>query len=158
MLSELIEYRYKGHSHIAAQVYFEMQRAGELDEVVENLNFREWVESLQEAAFCEDERGPWLFVSTRPWLDGAIFGIWVRPDKRRSKDMVYMASEAYTRALQKYKLLIGYTKRPLQKMHQKMGYRLQGKIPGLWNGEDVQIWTLRREDFVDWRVKLWGIK
>ncbi len=93
-----------------------------------------------------DEKGIWFAGWTRPLWDGAECGLWVRPDKRRSRAEWKAVQAAYGLFLDTYPALIGFTKQAeLHSVHLKLGYRYAGSIKGMMDGGDIWAYELTRE-------------
>jgi hypothetical protein len=89
--------------------------------------------------------GPWLWAVFEPVFSGAFVSLWVRPEKRGSKQAARVTFELLTDALDACPLLLNITKQAaLLPDHEKLGYRLVGQLPGLWGGADVWLLALDR--------------
>jgi hypothetical protein len=95
-----------------------------------------------------DEKGIFFACWLEPLLSGAFFGMWIREDKRQASTSLKLAIEAYGEAFKVYTVLMGLCKQDhLKDVHLKLGYTLQCTIPGLWNGEDVAVYSMTREQW-----------
>lgn len=94
--------------------------------------------------------GPWLWALFEPCFSGAFVALWIKPEKRGTKQSVRFTFELLEAALTTCPLLLGITRqKALVAEHQKMGYQLIGLLPGLWEGHDVWLLTLDREGLQD---------
>lgn len=140
------------HGLLLAGVWGHLLANGELKQTVaENARslpgFFRMLEPPTVALFVTDEQGAWVLAWCEPCFNGAFFSLWVRPDKR-SKDALPTVYELYEMALGRWPVLMGVTKQArLLSSHEKMGYKLLGQIPGLFDGEDAFLLVLTKEDF-----------
>jgi hypothetical protein len=88
--------------------------------------------------------GPWLWANFEPCFSGAFAGLWIKPEKRGTKQAARFTFELLEAALSTCPLLLNVTKqRNLVAEHEKLGYRLVGVLPKLW--EDQDVWLLALE-------------
>ena len=83
----------------------------------------------------------------------ALFGLWVRPDKRirkanwRQKIRTWQGIQmAYDLAFDFYPRLIGLTRQTgLHKVHLRLGYEYAGRLPAMCDGETLYSYSLSRD-------------
>lgn len=98
--------------------------------------------------FKTDDNGIWFWASYAPMLSGAQFDMWIRKDKRHTKACVEAMGEALERGFQHWPVLIGLTTQEnLLDAHKRMGYSVVGKVPSLWEGQDVWVMHVTKESF-----------
>lgn len=95
-----------------------------------------------------EREGAWMWAHFEPCYDGGFLSMWVRGEKRRTKQAIALAWEVYERFFEQFPVLLGITHQPdLLDEHKHMGYEILGRVPGLKNGQDVWIMVLTRADF-----------
>jgi hypothetical protein len=95
-----------------------------------------------------EREGAWMWAHFEPCYDGGFLSMWVRGEKRRTKQAIATAFEVYERFFEQFPVLLGITHQPdLLDEHKHMGYTILGKVPGLKNGKDVWIMTLTKAEF-----------
>lgn len=93
--------------------------------------------------------GAWMWTLMEPCYDGGFFSMWIRPEKRRTKQAFALAWECYERFFDEFPVLLGVThQEDLLEEHQRLGYTLLGKVRNLKQGQDVWIMTIHKEDFL----------
>ena len=100
--------------------------------------------------FEADEQGIWFAASTTPFYDGAMFDVWIRPDKRHRPVALKAISLAYDLALERYPNLFGFTaQRELHAIHLKLGYTYGGIFKKNMDGSDQYIYQLTRDGWAN---------
>ena len=95
-----------------------------------------------------DEKGIWFAFWVEPCMSGAYAGVWIREDKRHAPSSFKLLSKAYDEAFKVYTVIIGMSKQfDHRELHAKLGYTHACTIPGLWNGDEVDIHYLTREQW-----------
>ena len=99
--------------------------------------------------FEVDDHGIWIAAWAERFMAGAMFGLWIRKDKRGKPSTLKKLLEIYDLTFQQgVCAIMGVTRQPtLLPAHRKLGYNIGGKIPGLWDGHDAWFVVLTREDF-----------
>ena len=96
-------------------------------------------------AYASDESGVFFACWVEPIMSGSFFGAWVREDKRHTVTALKLLTYAYDEAFKTSTVLIGLCKQEhLQDLHRKLGYKRACVVPGLWNGEDVDVYVMTR--------------
>ena len=111
-------------------------------------NFLGMFRSRATLGYSADEKGIWFAFWVEPCISGAFAGAWIRKDKRTSLAAVRAFREGINEAFKVFTVLIGLCKQEeLRSMHQRLGYKQMGTVPGLWYGEDVDVWVLTQDDW-----------
>ena len=77
----------------------------------------------------------------------AFAGLWVRKSFR-GKAGLALTLKLYQVVFQLMNVLFGITREDKLKVHEKLGYKIFGKFPGLWEGkEEAWLVTLTKDDF-----------
>lgn len=102
--------------------------------------------------------GPWLWANFEPCFSGAFVALWIKPEKRGTKQAVRFTFDLLGGALEQCPLLLNVTKQEeLLEEHEKMGYKLVGKLTGLWEGKDVWLLSLDQEGLLRAKEKFAGL-
>lgn len=146
--NKLIEYRSDvAFDAIMLQWYKELVMSGAIKDL---FNFRAralsgFYASLQPPVhlLCRiDDNGLWYAAMVTPIFAGAEFDMWIRPDKRASKEWLESMFEALEFGFDRYGTLIGLTAHEdLLDAHKRLGYTIVGKVPNLWDGER-DLWVM----------------
>jgi hypothetical protein len=100
--------------------------------------------------FEADDKGIWFAASTTPFYDGAMFDVWIRPDKRHTPSALKALSLAFELALGRYSNLFGMTQqRELHAIHLKLGYTYGGVLKENMDGKTQYIYQLTREGWAN---------
>lgn len=92
--------------------------------------------------------GIWLWCHLEPCFSGAFMALWIRPEKRGSKQSLNVVMDLYDAILLDFPVILGTThQEELVEEHLKAGYLLLGEIPNLWGGKKVWVLTMTRESF-----------
>jgi hypothetical protein len=138
--------------------YSELCRTGDLEKVFTKSahplsRFFECFASPREL-FFDTTKG---LITFAMWFEpvmtgGALVGLWIAPDRRHHPSTYKLLITLYSKAFEVYPLLMGITKQEeLLKPHLKLGYTCNGRLPGIWDGEDAWLLTLTKEDFTHGR-------
>lgn len=93
-----------------------------------------------------DKDGIFFACWLEPLLSGANFGVWVRENMRHAPTTLRLLTTAYNEAFKVFTVLLGLCKQPaLQDIHRKLGYKKAFTIPALWNGEDVDVYVITQD-------------
>jgi len=98
--------------------------------------------------YVADEKGIWYSWWVEPCISGAFAGLWIRKDKRTSISALRATREAINESFKVFTVLIGLCKQEhLRDIHLRLGYQRLGVVPGLWYGEDVEVYILTKDDW-----------
>lgn len=98
--------------------------------------------------FWCDDKGIYVAAWTAPCLGAVFFSLWIREDKRHSKQAYCCVCDAYDAVFHHWPTLMGLTKqKALLDEHVKMGYTIEGRIPQLWDGFDAWLVVLTKENY-----------
>lgn len=87
-----------------------------------------------------DDKGIWFLFSGKPIGQGVEVGLWVREDRRHSKDCLKMVQQAHQELFAVAKSAIAYVTNPEKvKAFEHYGYTPVGILHGLVNDQDVYI-------------------
>lgn len=96
--------------------------------------------------YARDDDGLWFTVWGVQLLSGTFLGLWVRRDRRRSREALRAVLDALAWYLEALPLVLGVTKQANHlREHRRLGYDVVGKIEGWFDGEDAWIVKLTRE-------------
>jgi hypothetical protein len=105
-----------------------------------------WAKNSVSIMIDVDDDGIRFAAWCAPYLSGAEFGTWARKSARGTKAHLRFMNAAYDKALSQYPVLIGLTKQEkLHKLHLKMGYKLVGIVPSLFDGSPVREYYMTQE-------------
>lgn len=95
-----------------------------------------------------DTKGIWFAFSAEPMLDGVQVGMWVREDRRHTKDVYDMAVKAHDELFTVRPLAITMSAEPeKQELFQRFGYKYCGAFPKAFNGRDVKFFALTKDEY-----------
>ena len=143
-----------------ASWYITLQESGDLEKIfTEDMSLGEFFAFMRDEidlCFAMDaETGIHTAIWFKSFLSGAFVGVWVRSDKRQSKEAFNTILQAFENAFMKVNVIFVVTKqKELVDEHRKFGYTLIGEVPELWNGETAWLSALTKENFNGrWRSK-----
>lgn len=94
--------------------------------------------------------GAWLWTLLEPCYDGGFFSLWIKKEKRQSKQAFALILDAYHRYFEFFPVLMGVTyQKDILEEHQRLGYKILGKVTNLKKDKDIWIMTCHREDFLN---------
>lgn len=83
--------------------------------------------------YVKDEQGWWGVIWAKPFMGGASWGFWVRPDKRGTPETVQFVLQFHEQAFQRTPLLVfATTSEQLVAQSARMGYTDLGAVPSLF--------------------------
>ena len=95
-----------------------------------------------------DDKGISSAFWTESIMQGAFFGMWCRPDMRRTPQFQTALDLALTSMFTSIKVLIAITMQPkMLERYTHMGYRMIGTVPELFAGQETYILSLTGADF-----------
>lgn len=98
----------------------------------------------------EDEQGWWIVVTISPFMSGALWGLWIRQDKRASgaREGLRIIRDSLEIALESFPVVVNIARSDeVVAKTLKLGYTYLGVIPQLFDGEDCRVMFLTRESF-----------
>jgi len=101
--------------------------------------------------FAADSGGIWWAMWFEPLMGSVCAGVWVARERRGCRQAVRLALDAHERVLQKSPTVMGVTcQERLLRLYERMGYTVLGRVPGLWDGAEMDAWLvmLTRPAFV----------
>jgi|SRR5581483_3193661 len=99
-------------------------------------------------AIAVDDKGIWFAYWIDSMMSGAFFGLWVREDKRQAPSMLKCFREAINGSFLFASVLISITKQDhVCRQLEKLGFDYLGRVPALWDGENVDVYTLTKDDW-----------
>ena len=102
----------------------------------------------QHTLLAYDDEGIWWLMLCSPMMTGACVGLWIRPDKRHTKQALRATLTGYHYAFTQWPVLVGFTKQPeLLSAHERVGYVVLGEIPLLYGGETAYVVYLTEQRF-----------
>ena len=108
-------------------------------------NFQEPTVLLSES----DDKGFWFCLWAKPGYEGtADVHVWIREEKRRTKDALTAVTLGLTTLFQRFAMLMGITQdETIADEHLKLGFVRLGVLPKIGDGADMYINYLTRESF-----------
>jgi hypothetical protein len=104
--------------------------------------------------YAADESGIWFAMWFEQMFSSLVAGMWTRADRRRSRETLDAILAAYDLAFTASASVLGITKQPeLLRGHRKLGYRILGAVPHMWDGDDAWIVVLTRGTFQEMTAK-----
>jgi hypothetical protein len=99
-----------------------------------------------------DANGPTVVCFGAPWCDGAMVGLWVRRDWRRTRRAYRAVMEALRELLAWSPLLVVLAPDARRKrLYEKIGVTfLDGWMPGLWQGQPAALGWLTAMTWQPW--------
>ena len=98
--------------------------------------------------YLTDEEGITLAIWAEPMFSTACVGVWTAPRARKSKSTFKAMQLTYYTLFTIFSRILGITKQEnLLPQHEKLGYTVIGKAPGLIDDEPCWIVMLTREAF-----------
>ena len=100
--------------------------------------------------FQVDEKGIWWACWYEPAYGGAMYAMWCRTDRRKSRQHVANTMQALEAGVQRWGTLFGLTKQDdLLELHRRLGYTIVGDVPGLWEGGSAWLVVLTPATFAE---------
>ena len=83
-----------------------------------------------------------------PWLNSAWMGLWIREDKRHSKEAFRNLIDLMNEALELVPVIMGVTRQPeLIEIHRKLGYDISMVVNNLYGDFPGWIVSLHKSNF-----------
>lgn len=97
--------------------------------------------------FKQEERNIWFALWAEPFLDGAAIGLWVSPEKRRTRAALRSFLELIDVLVREYNTLLAVSRRKdfTEMLGEAAGFEHVGRIDGVFGGDDVNIVQLTKE-------------
>lgn len=113
------------------------------------LFMRNFTDEEMNLCYEADDQGWWIVGWARPFMGGASWGLWVRPDKRDSAEAVEFTLKLHELAFEHFGLLVLATHQDkVVASMKRMGYTEIGAVPHLFGAELAgQLMYLTRRDF-----------
>lgn len=98
--------------------------------------------------YAADRRGIYFAFWLESMLSGAAFGLWIREDARHKPSSLMLLKQCFHGAFKMATVLIAYTKQAhLRHPLERLGCDYLGRVPALWDGDAVEVYTLTRSDW-----------
>lgn len=97
-----------------------------------------------------DDSGIYVAMWCQRFMGAGMLGLWVRTDKRHSVGAVRSVLRMYRAVFDSGTgSIVGITKQPqLLEEHERLGYRVLGEVPGLWDAQNSGfVVVLTADDF-----------
>ena len=95
-----------------------------------------------------DEDGIAIAFLVSPVMSGAFVTVWVSEKHRQSRAALAGLELCYEGALEQYPVLLGITRQErLLAVHERWGYTVLGKVPGVFDGYDGWIVMLTEQSY-----------
>lgn len=98
----------------------------------------------------EDEKGWWIVVTITPFMGGALWGLWIRPDVRHTgrREGLRFIRNSLEIALASFPVVVNIARTDeVVAKTLKLGYTYVGVVPYLFDGTDCHVMHLTRESF-----------
>jgi hypothetical protein len=98
----------------------------------------------------EDAKGWWIVVTITPFMAGALWGLWIREDKRSSgsREGLRFIRDSIDIALESFPVVVNIARSDeVVAKTLKLGYTYVGVVPQLFDGADCHVMHLTRESF-----------
>jgi len=87
-----------------------------------------------------DDLGIWFAAWFDPVMSGAFYGLWIAPHKRVTRAAMQAVQESVAFGLEKFPVLIGAMREAkVAKQAERLGARILGELPGVFDGETAII-------------------
>ena len=143
------------HDHALAGWWLALTQAGELEPLfpVKDWALGPFLARFRPPTRCylaADATGLWAAIWASPWVGGAIPGLWVRPDRRRTKAALRAVEEGVGALLAEWPVLVVVTRAPARRdLYAHFGVAFSpAPIPALFDGEAVWLGWLTADTFV----------
>jgi len=138
---------------LVAQLWARMAADGDLDRVFSNPDyplsaFLTLLAPPHETIYAMDDDGIFMIVWFERFAAGTFLSAYFRPDKRKCRDTDELFRRVLKSGVDAYSTIINLTWQAyLTPIHLAMGYELNGRIPGLFNGRDALIFSCNSASF-----------
>src|SRR5579859_4385788 len=150
---DLVLYDWKEHENLLVGMWFEAVKDGTILTAFHPSarylsNFLTSYKGNVTLGLGIDEKGIWFACSAEAFYAGALMGIWVRQDRRHTKDVYDMAVKTHIEAFKAVDHCIAWSSNGDNvALYRRFGYKDAGTLTGVWGGEDLQLLELSKEDF-----------
>lgn len=159
---KLLEYVPGIESDILLARWWEtLAESGDLGEVfsVEFAALGAFMEGMKNTTllYDYDDKGIWFAIWADRIMSGAFFGFWVREDRRPSingnlAESLSRVHEGLDRFFGVYPVLFQVTRNPhIVELAMRIGAKILGRVPYIFDGEDAMITFLTKEDFAAYK-------
>lgn len=120
---------------------------------------KDFTDPVTDLVYDADEQGWWIVGWVKPFMAGASWGLWVRPDKRGSAAAVEFTLKLHELAFEQYPVLVlGTRQEHVVAQMGGLGYTAMGTVPDLFGvGEPGHVMHLHRTVFAS-TLELWKDK
>lgn len=124
-----------------------------------NAFVKDFTDPVTDLVYEADEQGWWVVGWVKPFMAGASWGLWVRPDKRGSAGAVEFTLKLHELAFEQFPVMVlGTRQEPVVAQMAGVGYTLLGSIPDLFGVDETgYLMQLHRSVFASTQ-KLWKDK
>ena len=110
--------------------------------------FLDYFATRPEFLYAQDDKGMWLAGWTNKFMDEATFSLWIRKDKRRTKEALTYTLNIFLKLYDKYKVLVCATQNDeKESLYKHIGFTAIGSIPFVWGGLSVHCLYMTKHDF-----------
>jgi hypothetical protein len=109
--------------------------------------------------YAEDADGIYFAMWADPIMSGAFFGFWMRSDKRPSEtgdvsEAYELSHSALDTFLANFPVMLIATRDPhIVQLAQRLGGKLLGVVPHIFDGSGAFVCYLTREDFASYKAQ-----
>lgn len=117
---------------------------------------KNYTDPMAMLAYEADDQGWWIVGWIKPFMGGASWGLWIRPDKRRTASAVSFALKLHELGFEHFPcLMLATTQDEVVASMKRMGYTYLGIVPSLFGGDEGgHVMYLTRKDFAG-TLALW---
>ena len=101
-----------------------------------------------ETRFALDAQGPYFCTWCEPVMSGISLGLWVREDKRKSRQCLIFGHQVFAELFKRYKVILVITRDETTKQfHEHFGFTFGCVIPYIYDGDSAYISFLTKETY-----------
>lgn len=143
------------HDWVLIDLWGKMQRDGSIEGAMlpsaqSLLSFCHLLAKPDETHFAMDREGPYFCAWTEPIMSGISLGLWVREDKRKSRQCLIFGHKVLETLFKRFPIVIVITQNEMtRRFHQHFGFISSYEIPYIYNGNTAYISYLTKEKYTE---------
>ena len=141
------------HDWILVDLWGKMQKDGSLEGAMMTsaqtlLSFCQLLARPGETRIAMDSLGPYFCTWTEPIMSGISLGLWVREDKRKSRQCLHFSHDVLQELFERYKTILVITRdESTKRFHEHFGFQFACIIPHIYDGNDAYISYLTSQTY-----------
>ena len=141
------------HDWALIDLWGKMQRDGSLEgSILTNsqslMAFCHLLAEPGETRFALDQSGPYFCAWNEPVMSGVSLGLWIREDKRKSRQCLIFGHQVLTELFKRYPTVLVITRNEqTRRFHEHFGFQFACEIPHLYDGDIAYISYLTKENY-----------